>query len=171
MFIEKVNLILFSNGLSSSSSGITRQSMKYEILTILSRANKVLSLDNDGSVNKRNLKNNINFDNFKQLEPIGLDYTIYDEYFDFIFVGSWADPIISNKSTYFGFVNTPENIDKNKLVRSIKGLKSNTRYNIFKVINTNQLISVSTLDVLSINDYYNNLESDIRNYNINKIVN
>lgn len=157
MFIGKINLILFTSGISST--GVTRQEIKYNILSILSRANKILSLD-DINLNKRNTNNNINLDNLKHIKPVSNDFTIYEPYFDFIFVGNWDNPVISEGTTYFGITES----------RQIS-FKNDDRYNVVKVYNNHQMIFVNNLDIIEIQDYFKLLEEDIRDYNINKIIN
>jgi hypothetical protein len=143
-----------------SSTGVTRQEVKYNILSILSRANKVLSLDSI-NLNKRNSNNNIDLENLKQINPVSNDFTIYEPYFDFIFVGDWSKPLISNNRTYFGISDSKFPL----------ALKDDERYNIVKVYNNHQMIFVNNLETIEISEYYSLLEQDIRDYNINKLVN
>ena len=169
MFIGKVTLINFADNLTSGSTGRVRQQLKYNILNILTRANKALLLD-DISLNKYNIQNTINKNNIKQFghdgSIISSDFSIYEPHFDFIFVGHWTPDLIpeinwTTGKTYFGFAPLP-----------IK--RSTEFYTKFTVYKDNNMFlrgasPTSEMSDLTFQQFYTLLEQDIRDYNIDKI--
>lgn len=177
MFIGKVNLISFTNNLTSASSGVVRQQLKYNILNILTRANKTLLLD-DINLNKYNIHSSINKENIKQLGAdgsiISSDFTIYEPHFDFIFVGHWTSDLIPNVNwtpgkTYFGFTDSlPKNRQRseNKFYNKFTAYSDNNL--LFRNIDTDPIEFNSAKDQ-TFQQFYTLLEEDIRDYNIDKI--
>ena len=169
MFIGKVTLINFADNLTSASTGVVRQQLKYNILNILTRANKTLLLD-DINLNKYNIHSSINKENIKQFghdgSVISSDFTIYEPHFDFIFVGLWTPDLIPNINwtpgkTYFGFTN-----------KFLKEAQHSNKFTVYT--NDNILFRKVDNDPKSITDltfqqFYTLLEQDIRDYNIDKI--
>jgi hypothetical protein len=170
MFIGKVTLINFADNLTSASTGVVRQQLKYNILNILTRANKTLLLD-DVNLNKYNIHSSIDRENIKQLGSdgsiISSDFKIYEPHFDFIFVGHWTTDLIPDINwtpgkTYFGYTD------------KFSSLKE-TYYNRFTVYTNDNILHRKVNDDpksiadLTFQQFYALLEEDIRDYNIDKI--
>ncbi len=176
MFLNKTNIIGFSDNLSYN--GVVRQRLKYHILNILTRSNKVLLID-DVKLNKYNSTNFINADNIKQVGQDGSfvsdDLTIYEPHFDFIFIGNWnesvkfiTDPDGNSRLnrtlgyTYFGFIDD-----------TLHSSNSTQEVNKFCAINDTDMLYyqiTNSFHDLTQKEFCNLLEQDIRDYTLHKLI-
>ncbi len=166
--INRLNLITFGNDISLR--GTIQLKMDYAILNVLTRANKVLFLSKY-KLDKYNSANNINYSNFKHI-GIGIDkiisenMKIYEPHFDFIVVDHW-DPCFvlgdnyTNDITYFAFMGNLE-----------PGTFSDSKSDLRVYSSDNMIIQDDNgLSDYKISEFISHIESDLRDYNISKIVN